>query len=356
MTGERAGGPTRTIEHPPGRPAGEMAVIHPTDGQDGAIRLAALVDGGLRELDGSQALAALPSILSGEAAVAWIDLTDPSSARVAEVAGLLGLHHLIVEDILEGNQRAKIEVTDDLVHLVLHALEYRDAVVANEVDIVLGPHFLLTVHETGWQPGTGPHFRAGPLPLLRHGPDHLLWAIADEIVDGYFPFADRLGDAIDNLQDEVVGGATPAALERLFRLKRELIAIRRAVSPIREVFNQLTNRDLAVIEAHEILYFRDVYDHVIRLTDELDTDRELVATTLEVHLSRVNNDLSLIMKRLTGVTVILAGAGAIAGLFGMSEAGSAFRGGEASGFWLVTIATVTLALGAAWVLHRLDWI
>ena len=97
------------------------------------------------------------------------------------------------------------------------------------------------------------------------------------------------------------------------------------MSPAREIFNQLTNRDLALINAEHVIYFRDVYDHLIRVTDELDNDRELVAGTLEVYLSTINNNLSTIMKRLTGVTVILAGIGAVAGVFGMSEAGTGDR-------------------------------
>ena len=100
------------------------------------------------------------------------------------------------------------------------------------------------------------------------------------------------------------------------------------------MFNQLTNRDVALIDDDEIVYFRDIYDHVIRLTDELDNYRELASATLDVYLTQVNNNLSVIMKRLTGVTVILAGIGAIAGIFGMSEAGTALGGGEAGGFWL----------------------
>ena len=142
----------------------------------------------------------------------------------------------------------------------------------------------------------------------------------------------------------------------MFLLKRELIAVRRAVSPVREVFNQLTNRDIPMISPDELVYFRDIYDHVIRLTDELDNYRELAATTLDVYLTQVNNNLSVIMKRLTGVTVILAGIGAIAGIFGMSEAGAAFAGSEAGGFWIVTVVTISLALGAAYVLRRIDWI
>ena len=128
--------------------------------------------------------------------------------------------------------------------------------------------------------------------------------------------------AIDDVQDQVIRKATPDTVEQLFKLKRELIQVRRAISPVREVFNQLTNRDEKLIDPEEIVYFRDIYDHVIRLTDELDNYRELASATLDVYLTQVNNNLSVIMKRLTGVTVILAGIGAVAGIFGMSEAGA----------------------------------
>jgi magnesium transporter len=191
---------------------------------------------------------------------------------------------------------------------------------------------------------------------MARGPDHLLWAIGDDIVDGYFPYADRLGDAIDAVQDAVIARATPDTLESLFALKRELIEVRRAAGPTREVFNQLTNRDIALIDPEELVYFRDVYDHVIRLTDEMDNYRELASSTLDVYLTQVNNNLSVIMKRLTGVTVILAGIGAVAGIFGMSEAGSAFSGAEAIGFWLITIVTVVGATLAAVILRRIGWI
>ena len=113
---------------------------------------------------------------------------------------------------------------------------------------------------------------------------------------------------------------------------------------------------LTSLDAEELVYFRDVYDHVIRLTDEMDNYRELASSTLDVYLTQVNNNLSVIMKRLTGVTVILAGVGAIAGIFGMSEAGSAISGGEGWGFWLVTGVVVAMASGAAAVLHHIDWI
>ena len=142
----------------------------------------------------------------------------------------------------------------------------------------------------------------------------------------------------------------------MFRLKRELHEVRRLIAPVREVFNQLTNRDSELIDDNELVWFRDVYDHLIRLADEIDSYRELLSATLEVYLTQVNNNLSVIMKRLTGVTVILAGVGAVAGIFGMSEAGAAITGTEATGFWLVTVMVVIAAVGAAAFLRRIGWI
>ena len=315
-----------------------------------------MVDGALREMEGDAALQRLPELLAQPNAAVWVDLAGPSPAQLAPVGTALGLHPLIVEDVLEGNQRAKIETTDGVIHIVLFALDRGAKVVVNEIDLVLGLGFLLTVHDPSWDPHASHHLVGGVGQVLAHGPDHLLWAICDDIVDGYFPYADRLGDAIDDVQDAVIVRATPDTLERLFSLKRELIEVRRAASPTREVFNQLTNRDLTLIDAEELIYFRDVYDHLIRLTDELDNYRELASSTLDVYLTQVNNNLSVVMKRLTGVTVVVAGVGAVAGIFGMSEAATAVAGTEGGGFWLVTGLTIVAGAMATIVLRRIGWI
>jgi magnesium transporter len=145
-------------------------------------------------------------------------------------------------------------------------------------------------------------------------------------------------------------------VEKLFTLRRDLLEIRHAVNPQREIFNQLTNRDLSQIKPERIIYFRDVYDHLIRLTDELDSYRELVSTTLDIYLSQINNNLSEVMKRLTGITAILATIGAIGGIFGMSEAGAAFNLTESWGFWVVTIAAVVIAVVFYVALRRRGWV
>jgi magnesium transporter len=326
-------------------------------GADAAwVRVVVHRDGAVTETTGEDALEALASARSAGARAVWIDLTRAAQADVVRVARLLDLHPLVVEDIEEGNQRSKVELTDGLIHLVVFALDFTDEVVATEIDIVMGSGFLLTVHDGGWDAREVERLkREGLAAVMARGVDHLLWALIDSIVDDYFPFVDRLGDALDALEDEVVERTEPETLQKVFALKRELIDVRRAVSPVREILNQLTNRDLALIDPEEVIYFRDVYDHLIRLTDEIDNYRELAASTLDVYLSSVNNNLSAIMKRLTGVTVVLAGIGAFAGIFGMSEAATEVGGGHL-GFWTVTAFILAGAGVTLWVLRRIGWV
>jgi magnesium transporter len=287
----------------------------------------------------------------------WIDLAEPSADIVHEFAPLLGLHALVVEDILERNQRAKVEVADDTLHLVMFALRHADTLVAHEFEMVLGHRFLLTVHDNaGPSPREAPFRRRDTSTYLAGGPDFVLWAITDWLVDGYFPVFDEVGDQIDGLEEAILDKPSRWIVEQLFDVRKDLLTIRHSVTPQREIFNQLTNRDVHLIKPERVVYFRDVYDHLIRLTDELDSYRELVSTTLDIYLSQINNNLSEIMKRLTSVTVILASIGAIAGIFGMSEAGLALDFAEQPGFWVITALTLALAGGLLLFFRRIGWI
>ena len=341
---------TRSPERPAAEP--DPPATQPGDPWP-RIRALALADGQVSRLEGREAL---EPALADPAARVWVDVTAPEHAEVAVLADLLRLHPLIAEDIAERNQRAKYEEIEGVIHIVMFAIAYGGELTETEVDIVLDRDRLLTVHDPGWDPFALPQLRGDGSHLLTRGVDFLLYAITDGIVDGYFPVLDAMGDELDTLQDDVIRKPTTWTLERLFTLKRELVALRRAITPAREIFNQLTNRDLELIAPEHVLYFRDVYDHLIRVTDELDNDRELVGGTLEVYLSTINNNLSMIMKRLTGVTVILAGVGALAGIFGMSEAGAAVAAGEAAGFWVVFGGILVLAAVTAVFLRRIDWI
>ena len=237
----------------------------------------------------------LAKIVGTEGSCTWIDLTDPSPELVQATAKDLGLHPLIAEDLIESNERAKVQLVGDVIHVVSFVLERDGALHSHEVDFVLGRGFLLSAHPSSWDPLSGHQLRLGVGPLLERGPDFVLWALIDAIVDGYFPVFDHLGDEIDDVQDAAFERPSPATLERLFGLKRQLITMRHVVAPSREVFAQLTSREFGLIAEANVFYFRDVYDHLIRLNDELDSFRELVAASLEIYLSTINNNLSAIM-------------------------------------------------------------
>jgi magnesium transporter len=345
----------------PGPAQGTAQTARAVGGQvpagEGEIRVLSVRGRASKDLQGPAALDELRRALRSRDTRTWVDLRGAAPSLVIQVGEILGLHPLLIEDLCERDQRAKLEQVDGTLHLVVFSLGYDDGVIYDrELDFVLGSRFLLSSHSRWWDPRSTRLLRAGPAAIMTEGLDYLLWALCDDTIDAYFPLLDRLGDEIDALEDEVVGHPDRELLERLFELKRNLIQIRRVTAPQREMFSILSSRDQKAIEPERRLYFRDSYDHLIRVTDELDTYRELASATLETYLSTVNNNLSEIMKRLTGVTVVVAGVGALAGIFGMSEAQNAFRAEEGPGFWIVTAACLVTAAACAAVLRRIHWI
>jgi magnesium transporter len=324
-------------------------------GRQGRLRAWVWTAGGLGELDTIEAIEAAYRRRDSNL---WVDVESPTEELLERLGRCVGLHPLTIEDIVERNQRAKIEEqTDDTLHIVMFALHYDGELKDVEVDLVLGTRFLLTSRGPGWDPLQSQHLRGGVDRYLREGPDYVLYAVVDHLVDGYFPVFDKLADEIDDLQDAVIAKPSQELLERLLGLRRDLLTIRHAVSPQREIFNQLTTREARLIRPERIPYFRDVYDHLIRLTDELDSFRELVTGTLDAYLTTVNNNLSEIMKRLTAVTVIVAGMGAIAGVFGMSEAALALTlRPEAEPFWIITAGIGAFAVAAWTYFRKIGWI
>ncbi len=321
----------------------------------GVVRGLAWTDAG-----GESTLASIDEVtraLEDPLARVWVDLEDASLADLEALGSCLGIHALVIEDIAERNQRAKIEYTDDLMHLVVFALVFQGQLVPVELDVVLGKRFLLTSHPPEWRPmDIGGVARNGPGHFLAKGVDVALYAVLDAIVDGYFPMVDRLSDVTDDLEDQVVRKPDRDVVEQLFSVRRSLLLVRKVVTPEREVLNQLTNRENELIQPETLIYFRDVYDHLVRITDELDTHRELLSSALEAYLSTVNNNLSEIMKRLTAVTAVLAGVGAVAGIFGMSEAASALDFQEGGGFWLVTAVVLGVGVAITAYFRHIDWI
>ena len=251
----------------------------------------------------------------------WFHLDDPSDEELGFLKRELRIHTLTLEDIVQQNQRPKIEPFPDYVYLALHPLIRKAgwAVEPSELDLLISRRWLLSVHP-GPLPGIidGTHLNDRIPAALDRGTDYLLYTIVDLVVDSYFPILDEIEDHVDSLEDQLLERTTPDDMSRLLRLKRSLIYMRRAVSPQREIFNQLTRHDFPFGHPDNLVYFRDVYDHLIRITDEIDSLRDLLSSALEIYLASVSNQLNVTMKRLTSWGTILVAITAIAGVYGMN--------------------------------------
>lgn len=266
-------------------------------------------------------LEAVPGLLEKGETPLWFDLESPTQSELDFLETELRIHHLTLEDIVKQNQRPKIESFDHYVYLVIHPLVRKNKMEIEpvEVDLLLGKNWLVMVRY-GPIPGVveNSHFNERLGLALPRGADFLLYTIVDLIVDSCFPLVDQIDDEIDALEDKLLGPTKPEDMNRLLTLKRSLVHIRRSVGPQREVFNQLTRHDFPFVRPECTVYFRDVYDHLIRIAEELDSLRDLLSGAMEVHLSSISNQLNVTMKRLTAWGTVFVIITAIAGIYGMN--------------------------------------
>jgi magnesium transporter len=251
----------------------------------------------------------------------WFHCDAPNEEELGYLQTLLHIHPLTREDIVHQNQRPKIEPFDDYVYLAIHPLRRKEKwkIEPSELDLLLGHRWILSVHY-GPLPGIieNGHLHERIGTALARGADFLVYTFADLIIDAYFPILDKMEDEIDALEDRLLGRPRAKSVNELLVLKRSLVHVRRAVAPQREVFNQLTRHDFPFIRPENLVYFRDVYDHLLRIIEEVDTLRELLSGALEIYLASTSNQLNVTMKRLTAWGTIFIVIAAIAGIYGMN--------------------------------------
>jgi len=255
----------------------------------------------------------------------WIGVHEPDEALLRALQQAFGLHDLAVEDALRAHQRPKLEEYGESLFVVLRTaqLERRDGrcqVALGETHVFVGPRYVLTVRHGPSLSYTEVRTRCESTPsLLRKGPGFVLYALMDFVVDRYFPIVDALEDELEGLEEAIFGGMfSEATTERIYDLKRDLVSLKRAVSPLVEVCNRLVRFDVKLIPEDARLYFRDVYDHVIRINETIDNLRELLTTALEANLSLISVRQNEVMKRLGAWGAIIAVPTLIAGVYGMN--------------------------------------
>ena len=224
----------------------------------------------------------------------WLHFDKPKEEEIRFLQETLKIHDLTVEDIVHQNQRPKLDAFDNYVYLAVHPLLRKEAwkIEPSELDLLLGKSWIVSVHY-GPLPGLieNSHLHDRIPRALGHRPDFLLYTLLDLIVDAYFPLLDEIEDEIGRVEDRLLGKGSVININRLLALKRSLVRIRRAVSPQREVFNQLTRHDFPCIRPEYLVYFRDVYDHLIRIVEELDSLRDILSSVMEVYLASMSNQL-----------------------------------------------------------------
>ena len=264
---------------------------------------------------------AATDLLSRRDANLWLHFDTPTEEELDFLKENFAIHHLTIEDIVNQNQRPKIEPFENYVYLAIHPLrrEAKWEIEPSELDLLLGRGWIVSVHY-GPLPGliNNPQLHERIPAALARGADFLLYTLVDLVVDSYFPIMDDVEDKIESLEDRLLLRAHPGDMNRLLSLKRSIVHIRRAVTPQREVLNQLTRHDFPFVRPENLVYFRDVYDHLIRIAEELDSLRDILSSVLEIHLASTSNQLNATMKRLTAYGTIFVAITAIAGIYGMN--------------------------------------
>jgi len=258
------------------------------------------------------------------ATITWINIDGIDEIPIIEKIGkAYDLHPLILEDIVTAGQRPKFDMYDKCAYVVLKMLTYSYAnqvVESEQVSIVFGANFVLSFQEK-----IGDIFnpirdriRSGKGKIRKMGADYLAYSLIDAIVDSYFGILEKVGERIENLEDELIERPTDDTLRQIHSLKREMMSLRRSIWPLRELINTMQRDESALIGSQTRVYLRDVYDHTIQIIDTIESFRDMVAGMLEIYLSSVSNRMNAVMKVLTIIATIFIPLTFVSGVYGMN--------------------------------------
>jgi magnesium transporter len=266
----------------------------------------------------------IPGALTDPAGLLWIDFLDePDDACERILRDVFHFHPLAIDDALRESHVPKLDDWQSYLYLVLHALSFDPAadgqLSTRELDIFAGERYIVTHRDQEIEP-LDRVWAACPKDerLMGRGAARLLYHIVDEIVAGHMPVVDAIDDEMERIEELILSSPGPATLPQVMRIKRSLLHLRRIVAPQRETLNRLARDELAVIEAAQRVYFRDVYDHLVRLYDIAEGLRDLAAGALDTYLSVINNRMNEVMKTFTLITTLFMPISFITGFFGMN--------------------------------------
>lgn len=304
-------------------------------------------------------LCRISDYIADPSTVVWLDALDPSREDMDFLSGEFGFHPLAIGDYFTPHPRPKIDEFPGYYFIVAHVVNYstRDEELRTiELDMFVGKNYLVTAHEVdlplldkvavAWQ--KDPRLTSG-------GAGMLLYDVMDALVDSYFPILDEIEDQLDEIEDAIFAQVPQKSAERIFKLKRALLVFRRIAAPLRDVLNALLRRDQPLFSDLAITYLRDVYDHTLRVSDTIDTYRDVLTGAMDAYLSVISNQLNGVMKTLTVVATVLISMQVISGVYGMNfkyMPELSWRYGYEAALGLMAV----ISLGLLYYFKRIKWL
>ncbi len=299
-------------------------------------------------------------IKPGSGIQVWVDLDQPTPDEARILSEVFHFHELAIEDALSELHHPKVESYGDYLYLILHGIDFKASehcFTTKDIDFFLGAQYLVTVH-----PGVSRSIgKVGTVcnrdsRVLGEGAGMLLYRIVDTMVDNYRPEVDKLSEKLDNLEDEVFERPNTQLARMILNFKKDISSLRQIVLPQRDVVGRLARREFPLISEQLSYGFRDVHDHLVRLSDEAMFFQDRITSILDAHLSAVSNQLNQVMKVLTIIATLFMPLTVLTGVYGMNVPLPHLPGGEHAQFWWVCGIMLVLSGGMLGFFRKRGWI
>jgi magnesium transporter len=290
----------------------------------------------------------------------WINIDGLRKADVEAICSNYDIHPLVIEDILSINQRPKMDEAEGSIFCLLNMLYYnhdKDAIEQEQISIILAKDVVISFQEDAHRDvfnSLREKIKSPIAKLRQRGADYLCYSLLDMIVDHYFVVMEKLGDRIEEVEEEVARGNNPMALTHITRLRKELIILKRNFSPVREVVNGFLRSESELLEDRHTKYYKDVYDHIIQAIDLVENYRDVMVSMQDLHVNNVNLRMNEVMKVMAIVTCLLAPATVIGGIFGMNFERIPFAS-NAVGFFVTVGAMLVIPAIMLYLFKRRGW-
>lgn len=290
----------------------------------------------------------------------WINIDGLRKVDVEAVCNHFDIHPLIIEDILSINQRPKIDEINDIIYSLLNMLYYNGAsttVEQEQISIILGKNFVISFQEDAKRDVFNPLRERLKIPnskLRQYAADYLCYSLLDLIVDNYFVVMEELGSCIEEVEEEVIRQSDTRSLARINKLRKELIVLKRNITPVRDLINGFIRSESDLLEERNTKYYKDIYDHIVQAHDLTENYRDVLMNIQDLYISNVNLKMNQVMKVMAIVTCLLAPPTVIVGIFGMNFDVIPFAHTQV-GFYLTVFMTLVIPAIMLWIFKRRGW-